>query len=294
MPTRLQIAKPDIIKHLDAMPRRVYRQADIAQILEENRDFWRLAQSLTVQAFIKYLLDSTKLQRVEFSFPARNELRYVWGHASLLETALTLRPDCYLSHYTAVRLHGLTEQVPKTIYVNAEQTPKPLPNGELAQGRIDFAFRSTPRVSNNIAELDDVRVCLLNGMHTENLGVEDFAYDGEGADLSATLRVTNLERTLIDIVVRPTYAGGVHEVLKAYRNAKDTASVNRLAATLQKLGYTYPYHQAIGFYLERAGYKPSQLDLLRRFPMNFDFYLTHQMKEKDYVKEWRLHVPKGF
>jgi hypothetical protein len=67
-----------------------------------------------------------------------------------------------------------------------------------------------------------------------------------------------------------------------------------LAATLQKLSYTYPYHQAIGFYLERAGYNPAQLDLLRRFPMEFDFYLTHQTKEKEYVKEWRLYVPKGF
>jgi predicted transcriptional regulator of viral defense system len=294
MATRLQIAKSDIIKHFDALPQRVYRQAEIAGILEQERDFWRLAQTLTVQKFIKFLIESTKLERVEFGFPTRNELRYVWGKASLYETVLTLRPNCYLSHYTAVRLHGLSEQVPKTIYVNAEQSPKPAPNGELAQHRIDLAFRSAPRVSNNIAELGDTRVCLLNGMHTENLGVQDVDYSGEGEEMAAKLRVTNVERTLIDIVVRPTYAGGVHEVLKAYRNAKDIASVNRLQAMLQKLSYTYPYHQAIGFYLERAGYKHVQLDLLRRFPMDFDFYLTHQTKEKEYVKEWRLFIPKGF
>lgn len=294
MASRLQISKSDIIKHFDSIPQRVYRQADIAQILEEKRAFWRLTQSLTVQQFIKYMLEATKLEKLEFGFPSRNELRYIWGQASYFETALTLRPNCYLSHYTAVRLHGLTEQVPKTIYVNAEQTPKPSPNGDLAQGRIDFAFRSAPRVSNNIAELKDIRVCLLNGMHTENLGVQELNYDGEGPNLAVKLRVTNLERTLIDIAVRPSYSGGVHEVLKAYRNAKETVSVNRLAATLQKLRYTYPYHQAIGLYLDRAGYKHSQLDLLRHLPMEFDFYLTHQMKEKDYIKDWRLYVPKGF
>src|SRR5205085_11677041 len=108
------------------------------------------------------------------------------------------------------------------------------------------------------------------------------------------LTVTGIDRTLINIVVRQTYAGGVHEVLNAYRKAAAMVSVNRLTATLQKLSYTYPYHQAIGFYLKRAGYKQAQLDLLRRFPMDFDFYLTHQTKEKDYVKEWRLFVPKGF
>lgn len=294
MATRLQIAKSDIIKYFEQNPQRVYRQAELAAVMFQQQEFWRLAQTLTVQKFIKFLLESTKMEMVELSFPSRNELRYVWGKASLYEIALTLRPNCYLSHYTAVRLHGLTEQVPKTVYVNAEQSPKLTPNGGLAQTRIDFAFRSAPRVSNNVAEVGDSRVCLLNGMHTENLGVEGFDYSGEGEGLSAKLRVTGIERTLIDIVVRPTYAGGVHEVLKAYRNAAAMVSVNRLTATLQKLSYTYPYHQAIGFYLDRAGYKPAQLDLLRRFPMDFDFYLTHQTKEKDYVKEWRLFVPKGF
>ena len=64
------------------------------------------------------------------------------------------------------------------------------------------------------------------------------------------LRFTNLERTLIDAAVRPVYAGGVFEVRKAYQLAKEKVSVNRLAALLQKLNYIYPYHQAIGFYLE--------------------------------------------
>ncbi len=59
--------------------------------------------------------------------------------------------------------------------------------------------------------------------------------------------------------------------------------------------YTYPYHQAIGFYLERSGgYSQSQLDLLRQFDIQYDFYLAHQMKEMDYNEKWRLFIPKGF
>jgi len=27
--------------------------------------------------------------------------------------------------------------------------------------------------------------------------------------------------------------------------------------------------------------------------MEFDFYLAHDMKETQYVKEWRLHIPEG-
>jgi hypothetical protein len=108
------------------------------------------------------------------------------------------------------------------------------------------------------------------------------------------LRFTNLERTLIDAAVRPGYAGGVFEVRKAYELAKPTLSVKELSAMLTKLAYTYPYHQAIGYYLERAGHSGAALDVLRKLPMELDFYLTHQMSQTDYVKGWRLFVPKGF
>jgi predicted transcriptional regulator of viral defense system len=116
-------------------------------------------------------------------------------------------------------------------------------------------------------------------------------YDSSGP---VRVRLTNLERTLIDISVRPIYAGGVAEVLKAFELAKDRVSVNRMAAILQKLGYVYPYHQAIGFYLDRAGYSESSVELMQRFPMDFDFYLDYKMGKTDYVKKWRLYIPKGF
>ena len=126
-------------------------------------------------------------------------------------------------------------------------------------------------------------------MHTGGLGI----IRSEGPE-GEKLRVTNVERTLIDITVRPFYAGGVFEVLKAFKLAKDQVSINKLAATLKKIGYVYPYHQAIGFYLERSGvYKESSIDIFRRMDKNYDFYLTYQIRDKEYSKDWRLFYPKG-
>jgi predicted transcriptional regulator of viral defense system len=290
--TRIQIAKPDIIKYLDKLASHVLKLTEIAAILSQERAGWRLTQRTTTQQFITFLIEQSELKQLDFPFPYRSECRYVWGDVPLLEVLLTLKTNAYFSHYTAIRMHGLTEQVPKTIYLNHEQRPQPQ-NPHLEQGRIAAAFSRKPRMSQNSIDFDGVRICMVNGMFTNQLGVanEKVSYDSEK---KLNVRVTNVERTLIDIAVRPAYSGGVFEVQKAFLLAKDNVSVNALAAMLQRLKYVYPYHQAIGYYLERAGYRDSLLELLRRFPMDYDFYLAHEMGETEYVKEWKLYIPKGF
>ena len=127
------------------------------------------------------------------------------------------------------------------------------------------------------------------GKHTNKKGVIDI----EG-DHKHTLQVTNLERTLIDIVVRPVYAGGVFEVLKAFKNAKQEVSINKMVAFLKQLDFVYPYHQAIRFYLERAGYKKKQVDIMDKLEKKYDFYLTHAMKKTDYSRKWKIYYPEKF
>ncbi|MEE9296986.1 MAG: type IV toxin-antitoxin system AbiEi family antitoxin [Phycisphaerae bacterium] len=255
---------------------------------------------MSFQDFLEYLLKSRKLRRLEFPFSQRKEVRYTWGSVPLEVVLLTLKQGIHFSHFTAVQLHDLTEQDPRTLYVNHEQPRKPIPQLGLAQERIDLAFRRKPRVTRNIAVVKGARrkgtrVCLLNGKHSGYLGVEEREIHPRDEGEAVRLRLTDVERTLIDIAVRPFYAGGVPEVLKAYERAADRVSVNRLAAMLRKLDYVYPYHQAIGFYLEAAGsYEGSALEFFHgRFGYQFDFYLTYGMKETEYVPRWRIHVPKG-
>jgi predicted transcriptional regulator of viral defense system len=289
--TRIEIAKADIIKVFDKNKITIYKRADIQKIMTDNREFWRLAQSTTLNQFIGFLLEKTKLKQVKLEFPIRQETRYTWGDFSIYELVCGLKPKSYLSHYTAVVLHELTEQIPKTIYLNLEQPPKYRGKVKLEQSQIDSNFKRPVKQTNYIATYKDMRICILNGMHTDNLGAVEF-----GGNLGEKITMTNLERTLIDIAVRPVYSGGIFEVLKAYRNAKNkNVSINKLTSYLKQINYVYPYHQVIGFYLDMAGnYEKSQIDLLQKFKIEYDFYLTHQMKDVEYSSKWRLYYPKGF
>lgn len=297
--SRLQIAKADILAFFDEKLPPVLKERQIAAVLSQERAGWRLAQSTTVDAFIAFLIKTGNLRKLKFDFPSRPETLYVRRDVPLLELLLHLKAKSYYSHYTAMRLHGLTEQVPKVLYLSherAEPIRPSLPSDAgvtLTQTAVDEAFQRPVRVSNNAVDFEGRRIMLLNSAFTDELGVIDLPTQLEMKG-SARVRVTNLERTLIDAAVRPTYSGGVFEVAKAFELAKDNLSVNSLGAMLPKMGFAYPYHQAIGFYLERAGYRSSVLELLSRFPMPLDFYLTHEMAATRYEKRWRLHVPKGF
>ena len=299
MPSRLQIARPNIVRHFDGMPTKVLRPTDMARVLVENREHWRLAQSTNVTDFVAYLHKGGKLKVFDFPFPFRRETRYVWGDVPLLAVLATLKPRAYFCHYTALVLNDLTEQNPKTIYLNDEQPPKPAPAGPMEQVAIDRAFAGTQRTTTNWIDHAGNRIYLLNGKQTANAGVEERAVelaDAAGKRTSCPLRVAGVERALIDATVRPDYSGGLAEVQKAFARAAGRASLNRLAALLKKIDYRYPYHQAIGFYLERSGAYPANLidQFRRKFALEHDFHLGYRMGETRFDVRWRIHVPADF
>jgi hypothetical protein len=287
--SRIEIAKPDIVKFFDENSRSVYTKSDLTRVLASNRGFWRLTQGTGANYFISFLIEKASLRELRLtSSNYSGFVRYAWGEVSAYQVALSVKPRSYLSHGTAVSLHGLTDQVPKAIYANQEQSPKPAPKGELTQSAIDRAFSNQQRKSGYVLEYERWRVVLLSGKNTGNLGVVKVI-----GPLQELLDVTSVERTLIDIGVRPIYAGGVFQVLEAYKSARDRVSVNTLIATLKKLNYVYPYHQIIGFYMQRAGYEEKRYGRLKDLGLNFDFYLTYGMKDPEFDQEWRLHYPKG-
>ncbi len=253
--------------------------SNLVPLLPEDR-------TLDTARLKSFVLKEELVEKVRLQLNGKGNIRYLLPNASDFDAAQSLHEHGYFSHYSAMLLNNLTEQIPKTIYFNIELPPLPRPNAEsLTQQAIARAFAAKQRDSKNRTDFREHTIVLVRGMHSSNLGV--------GFLEEQRISCTNLERTLIDITVRPAYSGGIDQVLEAYRRASSQISTNTMLAYVRKLGYIYPYHQAIGFLLEYSGaYSKDAIARFEQLPRKFDFYLAHGEKDLEYNEKWKLFVPR--
>lgn len=280
----------------------VFSRIDLIKILDDLKEQQIFKRNFKFSHFIDLLTTELlilEIVKAELPKDVKTE-RYVLKDFTVhpFEIALSLYPGSYISHYSALFIHDLTHNIPKDIYINREQTPKYKdPENKLTQSKIDYSFARPMRKTNQIAKFSykkkKYQVFMLNGKNTGNLGV----INKKTPHIHKSIRVTNLERTLIDCVVRPKYAGGIEEVLNAFERAKNDLSVNRLLGMLRKIDYIYLYEKSIYFYLSRTQYSSSQLKMVEDAINQSDvsklnFYLDYQMPGKVLDEKIGIYYPK--
>jgi len=274
-----------IVDYFNEASIHVYTESMLRMLISEFRNEWNLPTS-DPKAFIDYLLANTPLCRVSLKFQVTEEIRYTCNKPDIIELAISLKPAGYFSHLTAMQVHKLTKTQDRTLYLNYPQ-PQRGQDGDLRQDRIDAAFARATRISKNFTDYEGYRIYILNSMGYPGLGVIEMQWLN-----NRTIKTTSLARTLVDIAVRPENAGGVTGVLAAYKLAAGTITGREIWEILQSLNYVYPYEQVIGFCLSRAGsYRAKTIDIFRRKPMKWNFYLTHAMTNPSFDAGWKLHYP---
>ena len=284
-----QIKIDSITHYFEEDSDRVFARSELELLFLENRSHWNLPKTMTSRAFIQMLLDRTKLDEIQLRSPHYSSLlRYRWdGKASPTAIALSIKKEkSFFSHASAMWIHGLSDNH-KHIFLNKEQSEKRRTLTQLSQEAIDRAFRTEQRCSKLTYRYEGATITILSGKHSGRLEVESAI-----APSGHQVEVTSLERTLVDITVRPAYSGGVSSVLQAFRSAKQRISVTKIMAILRKLDHTYPYHQSIGLYLTRAGYADADRMLARASAINFDFYLCHGIKNPKFDPNWKIFYPR--
>jgi len=290
----------------------IFKEKELRFIFETLKDNLRM-KSITFMKFIDFLRNTgyiTDVKRISVDNSSRKLYfsKFFDPNSSFrnsLELAKTLYDNGYISHYTAAYLHGLTEQIPKTIYVRVEYPTYSDNDGEvkLTQERIDIAFSKPYKIPTkfSVKNFLGFRIKKIFTKKSQKVGVSKISIDDKS---NLEVKITSIERTLIDIAVRPEYSGGISEVCKIYRNAVKMGVVNihKVVNLIKRLNFVYPYHQTIGFLLELSGADSAELNYIREnFPIRYNFYLIHGMNKIDqedqedivFVRDWKIYVPKS-
>jgi predicted transcriptional regulator of viral defense system len=163
-------------------------------------------------------------------------------------------PSC-IGYWSALHYHGLTEQIPLTVFVQTT------------------ARRSVPR-----CKIFGVPYRIVRLKGEKMFGMEKALFDGN------IIHITNKEKTLIDCLDKPHLCGGIVEVAKALYNGK--FDFERLLDYGRRIGNSGV--------LRRLGYLVEYLDLEVRVPRpNTRNYLLldPSMPPKGPANgKWRLRV----
>jgi len=261
--------KQKIIDMFEQFKKNVYSYKNLELLFNYNK---KELKKYSLQEFIMFAFKLKIIKKLKIKHKNRTYIVFTYQNPGLFEIIQKIKDGSYFAYYSAMYIHNLTEQIPKSVYINFE------------------TFKKEYKITKSTAVYNDFRIYIIRNKYTDKLGViNNSVSDNE------TISVTNLERTLIDIAINPEFSGGIYEVLKAYEEAAKEVSINKLISILKKMNHTSPYHQIIGFYLEKSGaYREFQINLIKEFPIREKINLIPEMKEMDFSETWQLFYPKNF
>lgn len=298
----------NLIKNYDALlitlreKGTIFSRTNLIDILKKLQNTTSIKENLSLKRFLQFILvEANIVDEIQILMPDTHiARRYILlsEEISQYEIALSLLPGSCLSHYSALFIHDLTVNNPKNIYINREQSKKPIDkkNAILTQKKVDYAFSKPMRSTNNIAQFSfkgiDYKVFMLNGKNTNKLGV----IEKKAVGFSLSVKTTDIERTLIDCIVRPGYAGGVEECMEAFKEAQNKIDLKKIVNYIKKLDYIYPIEQAVLFYLKRASDVMADLELLEELVesknLDINYYLNYQMVNKTLDPNLKIYYPR--
>jgi hypothetical protein len=162
----------DFFNNADAWAFTEFRLYDI---IDRSRLKWGLSHDKGG----KYIIDYLKKRNLLFTNLFRDKTNkekeiYSWKTQEDFTVISGLKSDSFFCYYSALYLHGLTQQIPKTFYLNAEHSSDSSGRSDgpdITQEAIDGAFANEQRKSSISYSLNEKKIIITNGKRTGKLGV---------------------------------------------------------------------------------------------------------------------------
>ncbi len=164
------------------------------------------------------------------------------------EIAMALVHPAAISHWSAMSYHGLTEQIPRTVFV------------------LTTTDHSVPRLRDDSSERREGGY-VVDGVPYKFIQVRPDRYFGTQRAWfgDSQVYVTDLERTLLDSIAMPQYCGGFAEAIHAFDEASDHLNLERIAQYAERLGVVSM--KRLGWILEHLGIDSPIIDDLAAAPI---------------------------
>lgn len=170
--------------------------------------------------------------------------------------------DYYISHYSAMALHGMTTQPVLKVFTTAAKREK----NRLISG-LEFIF--------------------IYSQPKNLFGIED-----KWITKQEKIRISDLEKTIIDALARPELCGGVSEVAKGIWLVKDRINFPRLINYCKKIKVKAAAKR-LGFILQELNLgDDTALKLQDYVKRSLSYVLLDPVLKKQgkYLKKWRLRI----
>lgn len=186
------------------------------------------------------------------------------------EIAMALVNPAAISHWSALNYHGLTEQTPRTIFVltSAKSVPRT---------RKKAIEKSSGYVVSNIAYQ------FVQIKPEYYFGIEEVWIN------ESRIKITDIERTLLDCLMSPQYCGGFSEVFYIFENNLATINLEKIIKYALKLDTTTI--KRLGYILETLGTNKELLQPLQLVPIKgFRLLDPTNARQGKYNKNWMIQV----
>ena len=163
------------------------------------------------------------------------------------EVAMALADPAAISHWSALHYHGLTEQVPREVFV-LTTTERSIPRVRRAEARLPGGGYPVGSVTYRFVQVKPERF-----FGTQEVWIGD-----------ARVTVTDVGRTLLDGLAMPRHCGDFAEVLHTFQVGMDRLDIELIAryasrldaATVKRLGWVLEYHGAASPSIDQLASQP--------------------------------------
>jgi len=179
-------------------------------------------------------------------------------HDFIIASYLT-RPY-YIAFWSALNYHGLSDQIPKSVFVASKKAKKSL----------------------SVLNTGFVFVQLKNSSF---IGIEKIEIE------SQKINISNLNKTLADCLDHPEHSGGIEEVAKAIFFNHEELDFNKVKAYALKMN-NVTILKRLGYILEKTGLLEEHEDVFKNIQLTkgYSKFDTISRKKGRYNEKWKLKI----